>query len=709
MTDYYIGSLFEKWNNKKESIFIEINKLNNEIFRIVLPSHFNANCREGQLQMSQDIIDILQLKHKKRKCGNLMIEAGVGIGKSYAYLIPLLLYNNYMPCKTVLSTSSILLQNQLVNDIKELQEILSNNNIKIAKPDIVIAKGKNRYICIDRLKKYKNKEQTILEIKKEYTDGKRVEEIESNYSEIDDMISVKRCTKNKCQFKDECSFYKMRNVAKKKERNIIIVTNHDMFVQDRKLYKKHFDYSIFGEVQNVVFDEAHNLEDKVRSAYLFILSKNSIKSLLKRIENQNIFNSKYTIINACDEITKITNNLFKKLKSNVEKKIESLDDAEKPLRLEFKLIDYEVEIKNICNQIDIISEEVKYVGMLDDVKYRKNKDNTEDTIRDIQITLDQIHMYLNAIITEDDNYLSWIEIEYFRDHIDEKKLAINTSIKHIGKNLNDLVFSNENLNVILTSATLSSSSNLNDFDDPEDAYSYIANSVGLICDQNYTLLNEPIKSPYNYNENMKIFVDESVPAPEGNKHYIPELTEAIKRALKLTNGKTLILFTSKYDMLQVYKYLKEMKLSYRLLVQKGNSFKVLNEFKEDTDSVLLSTGNFWEGINVPGETLSQVIIARLPFPVPDPILNDKKNRFLQSGKNGQDYVNEVIVPEMLIKLRQGIGRLIRKEDDRGIITILDSRIANKSKSKYKNTVRKSLPVMPTDDIKDLEVFSKEIF
>ncbi len=709
MTDCYTDSLFEKRNDKKEYAFIEINRLNNKIFRTVLPSHFNANYREGQLQMSQDIIDVLQLKHKKGRCGNLMIEAGVGIGKSYAYLVPLLLYNHYISCKTVLSTSSILLQNQLVNDIEELQLILSNNNIKIAKPIIVIAKGKNRYICIDRLKKYKNKDQNILEIKKEYARGKRIKEIESNYFEIDDMISVKKCIKGKCQYKDECSFYKMRNTAKKQERNIIIVTNHDMFVQDRKLYKKHFDYSIFGEVHNVVFDEAHNLEDKVRSAYLFVLSKYNIKSLLKRIKNQNIFNSNYAINDACDNVNKITSNLFTKLKRNVKRKIESLDDEEKPLRLDFELLNYKDEIKDICNQIDILSEEVKYAGVLDDIKYRKSKNNTEDTIRDIQITLDQINTYLNAIISEDDNYFSWIELDYFNGCIDEKKLTINTSIRHIGKNLNKLVFSNDNLNAILTSATLSSSSNVDDFDDPEDAYSYISNSIGLICDQNYTLLNEPIKSPYNYNENMKIFIDESVPAPKRNNHFIPELTNAIKKALKLTNGKTLILFTSKYDMLQVYNNLKKIKLPYKLLIQKGNSFKVLNEFKKDTNSVLLSTGNFWEGINVPGETLSQVIIARLPFPVPDPILNDKRNRFLQLGKTEQDYMNEIIVPEMLIKLRQGIGRLIRKEDDKGIITILDSRIANKSKSKYKNIVCKSMTVMPTDDIKEIEAFANEIF
>lgn len=158
------------------------------------------------------------------------------------------------------------------------------------------------------------------------------------------------------------------------------------------------------------------------------------------------------------------------------------------------------------------------------------------------------------------------------------------------------------------------------------------------------------------------------------------------RILEISKGKALILFTAKSDMIEVYDGLKD-RVSYKVLMQSGNASQseMIAEFKKDINSVLLGTGTYWEGISVEGVALSNLIIFRLPFPVPEPII-DYKTSISQNG------LMEVLVPEMIIKLKQGIGRLIRSEKDFGIVSIIDSRVGEKSKNQYKQEIWKALPI-----------------
>lgn len=710
LDDY--SSLFFSINNKDyiKKSFTIINNKNDHIFQDILPKYFNGPCRTGQLMMSQDIVDSLDCTHKSST--NLMVEAGVGIGKSFAYLVPILLYLKYFKGKIVLSTSSILLQNQLESDINVLTKILISHQVLLTFPEVLIAKGKTRYICIKRLNEYSGQNKELQDIKTKYDKNKslkRLQDIENEYSEIDQDICVKNCIKKKCEFCDKCSYFMMRKQAKSTVSNMIIITNHDMFVNDRKLYQQNPDYAIFGKVNYVVFDEAHNLEDKVRNAYLFSMSFRYISSTMKRIRNKKVFNRNQKILDLCDELARCNSILFNRLYEDITDRVNNMPDKEKPLRLNFEYETYSLILNKVKDILADIQYEVAYSGY-DSFERRSNKDDnsTEDTIKDVQISLNNFEMYLDAIINRDANYFTWVEFDYIKRNINRKSISINTSVRNIGEWLRYLVFNKKDLGCLLTSATLSSSSNVDDFDDPEDAYAYISESIGLKCDQNTTLLNEPINSPYDYKENMKIFIDAQVPPPTPSNHFIPELSHAILNAVNMTQGRSLILFTSKYDMNEVYRFLTKSSLPYEIFVQKGNSFEVLKKFKDNEQSILLSTGNFWEGINVPGRTLSQVIIARLPFPVPDPISEDKKRLYIEKNGDASHFIDNVVVPEMLIKLRQGIGRLIRNENDKGIITILDSRIASHSRKKYKDIVIKSLPVSVEEYRDKIIEFAKEI-
>ena len=157
--------------------------------------------------------------------------------------------------------------------------------------------------------------------------------------------------------------------------------------------------------------------------------------------------------------------------------------------------------------------------------------------------------------------------------------------------------------------------------------------------------------------------------------------------MDITDGRTLLLFTSKSDLEYIHERLIHMDLPWNILVQDGNTSmkKILEEFEQDTKSILLGTGAFWEGISIEGEALTSVIILRLPFPIPDPIIEYKKSIVENSLMN-------VDVPEMIIKLKQGVGRLIRNSTDRGIISILDPRVSEDNNKPYCKNIWESIPM-----------------
>ncbi|WP_303789561.1 helicase C-terminal domain-containing protein [Ruminococcus flavefaciens] len=199
-----------------------------------------------------------------------------------------------------------------------------------------------------------------------------------------------------------------------------------------------------------------------------------------------------------------------------------------------------------------------------------------------------------------------------------------------------------------------------------------------------------------------LYVSNKLPCP--NKHnrnkYRNEAISEIVKLLEVTHGKTLILFTAKDDRDYVFKKLSNMGLPYKIMVQSSDSSQEhrLERFQNNVNSVILGTGAYWEGINIKGESLSQVIIFKLPFPVPDPITEYKMT-------NKECPLLEVAVPEMIIKLKQGAGRLIRSSEDKGIVSILDPRVSSRLKTAYREDTLASLPEKnSTEDILELKEF-----
>ena len=202
------------------------------------------------------------------------------------------------------------------------------------------------------------------------------------------------------------------------------------------------------------------------------------------------------------------------------------------------------------------------------------------------------------------------------------------------------------------------------------------------------MLAEPKPSPYLYDEHALIYYCNDLPHPtKEREEFIQQGVERLIQLLEISHGMALVLFTAKTDMEDVYAALQGRDLPYKILIQQSGASqeKVLREFREDANSVLLGTGAYWEGISIEGKSLSHVIIFRLPFPVPDPVIDYK-------ASIASDPLMEVSVPEMIIHLKQGIGRLIRNETDTGIISIIDRRLRDDPPERYHDIVWDALPI-----------------
>jgi ATP-dependent DNA helicase DinG len=234
----------------------------------------------------------------------------------------------------------------------------------------------------------------------------------------------------------------------------------------------------------------------------------------------------------------------------------------------------------------------------------------------------------------------------------------------------------------------------------EEQYAYLTQSLGYKGDY-----MERQASPFDYDNHTMLYIAKDIPYynHQNKVAYLEAAYKEMLRLCNLTDGRTLVLFSAKEDMKYIHNKLKSEKLAWAVHVQREGSSQdgVIAEFR-GSKGILLSTGVFWEGVNIEGSDLSQLIIFRLPFPVPsDPVYEYKASL-------AKDPLNDVFVPDMLLRLRQGTGRLIRSETDLGVLSILDSRLSAAAKKDYRHKVLGSLPFNKvTEDFKVLEKFVKE--
>lgn len=464
-------------------------------------------------------------------------------------------------------------------------------------------------------------------------------------------FSEKRCSC--CKYCKQCRYFQTRRSLH--VGNDIVITNQGMLISH--LRNSESGNGIFNRyASTIVIDEAHNLEGNVRNALTTRIKKQVLMDEFRR------------------QFKKIQ---YLKKPSDRSKGITLMNTASSSAILVFRMI------REMIKKQSAESEDaVTYF-------YDSTKENTAlierliDSINRLSVhlysngisvdRLNEFNRQLKEIISEKSDQLVWLECNGGETFCYCKK-----DIRPV---LSRLLYSNHKT-TILTSATLSNSST----GTPREKCEYFLDNIGFPL---YGRVSEPKKSPFDNNSNARLYCPSVMPYPDHYKkeEYRTASIGEIVTLLNVTDGKSLILFTSKQDMEYVYKKLSNMNLPYKILIQGENSSQTvqLNKFKDDTNSVILGTGTYWEGINVEGESLSQVIIYKLPFPVPDPIIQNKMD-------SCENPVYDVAVPEMIIKLKEGCGRLIRSSTDKGIVSILDSRMSSQYNKKYRNIVKNALSI-----------------
>lgn len=656
--DHYFGfNTPESRKKQRKAALTEIGEKATTFFWDIAPEQ-GFEMREGQQDMSFEIVDALI--HDQ----HFAVEAGVGIGKSFGYLVPILLYNKKMRKPVIVATSTIALQEQLWKDVHDIMPLLN------LKPEVIVAKGQTHYLCHRRADEFLS--MTDADIPKELLDGvemgcqERKEFTSSLPQNVWEKVNIQRFSMKSCgSCEKKCLYYEIRSQLKYTDG--IVLCNQDFLTAHLLQLRRGQDGLINREADLIVVDEAHNLDDKVRSATTERVNQGMLLNLIRNASNEVRPADRQNIYEESNAAQKAVRAFFDCLKTQMQKQI---DEAQQDMRYADRFF-FDGSTASL-ELLDAMAEAIKSVALSIQVyasfDYREHSTAASDE-------LDAVSESLAELMAQLDDTLLWIER---RGSIAELVYCP----KDTRKITNRLYFSG-NERVILTSATLTNANQ----GSLTEQYAYFVQNTGFPTDAT-GCLSEPKPSPFLYDEHSMIYYCDDLPHPtREHEAFIEQGVERLLDVLSISEGKALVLFTAKTDMEEVYALLKEKNLPYKILMQQPGSSQdqVLNEFKENTNSVLLGTGAYWEGISIEGKSLSNVVIFRLPFPVPEPIIEYK-------ASIAKDPLMDVRVPEMVIKLKQGIGRLIRNFTDTGIVCIIDRRLRDDPPERYHDVAWSSLPI-----------------
>lgn len=625
-------------------------------------------------------IDFLKAVCSSFNKDNITIaEAGTGVGKSFAYLIPAFKWAEQNKERVVISTGTINLQHQLLEkDIPVIQKLLGS------KLKAVLVKGRQNYICLRRFND-RFQEASLFDTEEDFKAiGKWLEVTKTG--ERSDMSffptwelwsdicsESESCLGIKCPYRDKCFVIRSRKEAT--SASIIVVNHHLLFSDMEARMEDDFNgTSILPNYSRVIFDEAHNLENaatsyfsqSVNKGYILKVMHQIYRRLKDRIFGLYRFWSYYTeqkeklerIPQQIAVILARTDDLEKVVQANV-----LMNDNSSVLDMRSDAINkadiYEA-VGNLRNEINdlfnIVTDIHEELSKLPDKEVKNDKRMYETSI--VKNKMSGIISMLNDFVADQDTCINYIEKG-------KKYSSLFIAPLSVSETLREIIF-NKLSNVVLVSATLS----------VNKSFEFFATRIGL-HDVERPVARFIFDSPFDYRKNVLLSIPMDLPEPKG-ADYSQKLAELIKDVLIISEGKGLVLFTS-YAMLKtVYDLVRDdFSQAGITLFKQGDddNKKLLGNFFINKNSVLFATDSFWEGVDVPGESLSVLIICRLPFKVPsDPVI---KARMELIEKRGGNSFMEYSLPEAVIKLRQGFGRLIRRKSDRGVILITDTRILTK--------------------------------
>lgn len=672
--------------------------------------------RQPQVQMAHHVGDAFNSGYR------LIVEAGTGTGKSLAYLVPAVLFAVQRGERVVISTNTINLQDQLFyKDIPDLQRIIANSPPQYSHgADIegmgvleqplsftaALLKGRSNYLCLKRYYEMRRSEKlspeevrALLKVQlwlPTTTSGDRAELLLMDrealaWSRMN--VTPETCTGARCKNFRECFFFRARHKA---EAAHIVVVNHALLIADLAAPS-----DVIPAYDHLIVDEAHNLEDVATDQFSFTIDQAALFTFLDDLYQEGGAQTvsglladlpKYLRESAADPDKR------EKIEQIVQKMPPSLIRARVAIETCFDLLagfiateveanQYDSRVRlipsvrnkpawitiqqawqNLIDSIIIISDGLNKIEQL----LRDLRDASIPSYDELQLRITMLSRFIgevrvktgHIIFGDNTDSVCWLSQDRLRN-----TLTLFAAPLSVSELLQSMLFTMKQT-IILTSATLT----------VEGSFDFVCTQLGVT-----DMVELVLESPFDYEQQAIVFIPNDIPEPN-QRGYQQSVEQALIELCSATGGRTLALFTANSALKQTYAAIQDELEEYEIAVLgqniDGSRRSLLERFKEFPRTVLLGTSSFWEGVDVVGDALSVLVIAKLPFAVPtDPIYAARSEMFAEP-------FSQYSVPLSILKFKQGFGRLIRSREDHGVVVILDKRLISK---KYGQQFLASLP------------------